>query len=124
MNNWANYIRGNYAGPVIQVNNATELHALQSLAERCRLEGYEHFKKEGYREILQNIEFNYDRIYGKRTNKNFYQATNNGKSFLVEYSSEGFCPVPLNGYDMSRDDPEDWKIVQMTEILEEFMEVK
>ena len=125
MNNWANYIQGNYAGPVIQVNNATELHALQDLAERCRLEGYKHFKEWKYRDTLYLLEINYDRLHrGQNKLDGFYQDTRNGRSFLVEYSHKGFTPACLHDYDKSREDPEDWKIIQMTEILEEFMEVK
>lgn len=125
MNNWANYIRGNYAGPVIQVNNATELHALQSLAERCRLEGYEYFKRRGYKEILHILKINYDRLHPQRyLLGGFYRDTKGGKSFLVEYSNKGFTFGTLHDYDNDREDPEDWKIVQMTEILDKFMEVK
>ena len=52
MSKWLEFIRGNFAGPVIQVNNATELHQLQKLAKQYNLDYYEHFCKEGYKKFF------------------------------------------------------------------------
>ena len=119
MNKWANYIKGNYAGPVVQINNSTELKTLQNLAKKNKLIYYEYFCKSSYKEILNNLELNYDRLHKQG---NFYRSTRNGRSFLVEYSNKGFCFTCLNDYDALRKDPEDWEIIPMSEIMKELFE--
>lgn len=120
MSKWSEFIRGNFAGPVIQINNATELHILQSLAESNRLDGYDYFKKQGYKEILHILEINYDRLHRNQNKPDgFYRDTKNGRSFLVEYSYKGFTFGCLHDYDESRRDAEEWEIIPMQEIINE-----
>lgn len=119
MSKWSEFIRGNFAGPVIQINNAKELQALQKLAKQNKLEGYEQFCKEGYKYSLHIIEINYDRLYPERKFEGWYRDTNHGRSFLVEYSYKGFCKDHLHAYDRSREDPDEWKIIQMKDIIKE-----
>ncbi len=119
MSNWSSYIKGNYAGPVVQINNSTEFKALQNLAKQNKLDYYEFLIKHSYKEILNILELNYDRLHKQGS---FYRSTRNGRSFLVEYSNKGFCFACLNDYDMSREDPEDWKIISMSEIIKELSE--
>ena len=122
MSKWSEFIKGNFAGPVIQINNATELHTLQSLAESNRLDGYDYFLKQGYKEILHLLEINYDRLHRNQNKLNgFYRDTKNGRSFLVEYSSRkgGFTYGCLYDYDEVRRDAEEWEIIPMQEIINE-----
>ena len=117
MHKWATFIQGNYAGPLIQINNEFEFKELQRLVSQNKLFYYDSFCRRDYKGVLSILELNYKHSHPERT---FEIDTNNRKSFLVEYSHKGFTYATLHDYDHDRCDPEDWKIIQMTEILEEF----
>lgn len=115
-----------YESPVIQINNAIELHALQQIAKEKKIEGAEFFAKRGYREILEILELNYYRLHthGLHTGE-FYRKTNGRKSFLVEYryTKQGFAFGELTCFDESRKSyPGSFPIVQMSKILKELEE--
>lgn len=124
MSKWSEFIRGEWNGPVIQINNATELHTLQQLAKENQLDYYESFCKWGYKETLHIIKINYGRL-NNIPNKidaevKFYQSTRGAKSFLVAYQyGKGFCPSDLKAYDESRYDESEWRIYQMKDIINE-----
>lgn len=114
-----------YESPVIQINNATELHALQQIAKEKKIEGAKFFAKRGYREILEILESNYCRLNNKdplNGGVEFYHKTRGRKSFLVEYrySKQGFAFGELTCFDESRKRyPGSFPIVQMSKILKE-----
>jgi len=117
-----------YESPVIQINNATELHALQQIAKEKKIEGSEHFAKKGYKEILHILEINYCRLHNKDEitgGVEFYCKTRGRKSFLVEYrySKQGFAFGELTCFDESRKSyPGSFPIIQMSKILKELEE--
>lgn len=117
-----------YESPVIQINNATELHALQQIAKEKKIEGAEFFAKRGYREILEILESNYCRLNNKDPLNGaveFYSKTRGRKSFLVEYrySKQGFAFGELTCFDESRKNyPGSFPVIQMSKILKELEE--
>lgn len=119
-----------YESPVIQINNATELHALQKIAKEKEIKGAEYFAKRGYREILEILESNYRRLSKKdptNAGAEFYRKTRGRKSFLVEYrySKQGFAFGELTCFDESRKSyPGSFPIIQMSKILKELEEAE
>ena len=117
-----------YESPVIQINNATELHALQSIAKEKKIAGAKYFAKRGYREILHDLEINYCRLNNKDEitgGVEFYRKTKGRKSFLVEYrySKQGFAFGELTVFDeSSKNYPGSFPIIQMSKILKELEE--
>lgn len=116
-----------YKSPVIQINNATELHALQQIALEKKIAGADDFAKRGYRAILHILEINYCRLNNKDEitgGVEFYRKTRGRKSFLVEYrySKQGFAFGELTCFDASRKTPDEWKIIQMRNIIKELEE--
>lgn len=117
-----------YESPVIQINNATELHALQQIAIEKKIEGAEDFAKEGYKKILHILEINYCRLHNKDEitgGVEFYRKTRGRKSFLVEYrySKQGFAFGELTCFDESRKSyPGSFPVIQMSKILKELEE--
>lgn len=117
-----------YESPVIQINNATELHALQQISKEKNIEGAKFFAKRGYREILEILESNYCRLNNKdplNGGVEFYRKTRGRKSFLVEYrySKQGFAFGELTCFDESRKNyPGSFPVIQMSKILKELEE--
>ena len=117
MYHWATFILGQYTGPLIQINNETEFKELQRLAKQNHLFYYKDLCARNYKEILRILELNYNRRL--HSGKTFATNSNNGTSFLVEYSPNGFTYATLHDYDQDRHSPDDWHIITMSEILEE-----
>lgn len=117
MSLFSKFAQAEYLGPVIQINNEYELKKLQELAKKNNFFYYETFCKRTYNEILHLLEINY-------RGKDFNKDTNNGKSFLVEYSygQRGLTFAVLSGYDEDRINPNEWEIIQMSDVLKELGE--
>lgn len=113
MSKWSAFIKGIPYGPVIRINNASELKSLQELAKKNKMDYYETFCKRGYKEILHILEINSSNEF------TFYKNTNRGRSFLVEYSYNGFTFTDLKAYDNCRVEPEEWEIISIFTILNE-----
>ena len=113
MSKWSNFLKAQFAGPVIRVDNEEQLKELQRLALTNKLEGYKQFCSLTYDYIIHLLELNY-------RESDFNAATNNRKSFLVEYSYRGgFVCTYLTEYDRYRHSPDEWEVVPMTTILNE-----
>lgn len=113
MSKWSKFLKAEFCGPVIRINNSLEFIKLQRLAKTNKLEGWKQLCKYSYLEILHILYLNYR---GKDWNKD----TDNNKSFLVENSYRGgFTFATLNEYNEHRQSPDEWEIVPMTEILNE-----
>ena len=105
---WASFLQAFPYGKVIKINNSKELEELQKLAKQNRLFYYEWFVKQKYRQILHILQINAGDY------AIFYRHTNGGKQFLVEYSHNGFTFGLLNEYDNSRQDENEWEIVNIS----------
>jgi hypothetical protein len=123
MAQWKDFLTGQFACPVIRINSAKELKVLQDLAKKNHLAYWEHFNKQGYKEIIHILKLNYCRLNNvdEYSGAFYRQNVSNGeKSFLVEYSAyKGFTFACLNEYDMARRDETEWEIIPMQKIIQE-----
>lgn len=111
MNKWAEYLKAQFLGPVIRIDNKGQYDLFRTIIEKLDLEGHEYFNKYSYEEQLSLIKLNY-------RGKDFVKSTNDGKSFLIEYSYRGgFVASPLDAYDHSRYDETEWEIVPFLDML-------